>query len=920
MSKFDVYEEGGATPFVTDVSLEEGERVEAALNAIDTIRKDLSLTPNMRRNPADIEDLDLDQIDALIADQIGQVPERKNQAISILKEKGMHRAIGEVSKLYDARFKQQIVMLASNIAQSLEEDVLKQFKVLIDSGVASQLIAARYKRFEGYLPQCRTVQFSDLTQKEQDYITALVRACDAFFDVSDLDAISNFNASDFARILVRFKSDKLVQRIMTIIGNVEYQERTDSHYAAPFLYAVYIATEIDDDIDSWMKDSEEKRLISPFQLFPAQDNLVLTSSTCKELCQAMQVNSILEPALKLSILFYLGKEDGPSFFESDMIMTMLVSNQIISKDRAKTLTNKMLQIAYFAMMISGSPNYRDVIAFNYSTVKTSLKILNEIKPRLGVILPTDPILAYEYANVSNVNQFDNYMHWGEFLVASFYGRKSYDGYNFYNSAKATSELIISNSQFRKSVTDLILAMRKSKSCPVRRVNMADHPFNGDADFLATDFGSLGARATTTLTNEFIDWCEDQGFSSVIETLFPENTFFAGSATQHIISASLRVKSFEKPSKKELAWYNLSLPESDFEVYHSVKYNPLSMIIGHNDFWNCCLTVGREASNAAVASFYTDVYGAFVSFAFDQKTKDGEEYEVLCCTMTSFTKSLISGQNVNVPQDAGLDLIFGDTEINLLYVNPNLSKASKAFSKNPDAKDVELYLTGGSEAARYSVDDSLYEDSAKAVLSAIKVKKVADIAGANTRGAKPYMEAADAAVKYVLKPEYLDNTPYKESVADARYTKIENLARNAYAETRNATGTANALGLDFVASASNAFTEMHVLFNDIGSTVNVSYKTEKGEAFELDPIADWNYLLYMFSFPKGNNFVPFEGAVYFHTDADAGEVKELLIPSWFYGKPLKRGNRTLTTKDLIKMRTPKKGAFVLSSNGSTKKIL
>ena len=112
--------------------------------------------------------------------------------------------------------------------------------------------------------------------------------------------------------------------------------------------------------------------------------------------------------------------------------------------------------------------------------------------------------------------------------------------------------------------------------------------------------------------------------------------------------------------------------------------------------------------------------------------------------------------------------------------------------------------------------------------------------------------------------------------------------------------------------------MHVHFEEIGGSFEVVYVTEGNEELEISKIDDFDYLLYMFSFPKGDSFVPFQGSVHFYTDVDKDYCKKLLILDWFKGKPLKRGNKVLKTKDLVKMRTPLKGAFVENSKGKVTK--
>ena len=102
--------------------------------------------------------------------------------------------------------------------------------------------------------------------------------------------------------------------------------------------------------------------------------------------------------------------------------------------------------------------------------------------------------------------------------------------------------------------------------------------------------------------------------------------------------------------------------------------------------------------------------------------------------------------------------------------------------------------------------------------------------------------------------------------------------------------------------------MHVHFEEIGGSFEVVYVTEGNEELEISKIDDFDYLLYMFSFPKGDSFVPFQGSVHFYTDVDKDYCKKLLIPDWFKGKPLKRGNKVLKNKRPCENENTFKGCF------------
>ena len=928
MSTFDLYNDDEIIPFAVDVEEIDAERIENALEAIALLSKSEDKVFSFRSNPADSS---LDSIEESIAEIVGYLPANEKEAMKTLKSEGKNRQIGAVMQLFKERKVAQIVCFAESVAQSFCEDVNSKYNVLLNEGIAAQLIAARYKRFEKYLEDCKTIQFRDLNEKEQSYIESLIEATDVFFDIEDTSEINGFDISGYKSTLVLFKSDTIVQRIMEILATTNVKNRMESaHYAEPFLRVVYIATEIDEDLDIWMKSpAKGESLNTPYDFFPTNDNLVITASGCKEICQALQTKSMDAPALKLAINFYLQKPDGNDYFDNQKVIKSFVNLNIISAERAKDLTNKTLQIAYFAIAISESQNRDKILQANYSQYPTAKRMLKGIGQNLGIAVSTDPSVAYEYATLEDASAFDNYFHWGLTLYSAFYNQKNFST-TWYNDTKGLMNKLLTDVRSRNKVCDLIRFLREQG--PHKRVletkSIGEHPFNlNKAKDVAklVNMDAMAGHYTKQPKNpfcpEFIETVENAGHIDIFNVLFSDGFFYNENVLHILIAGSLYVKNFEKvDSSLRFQPIKASVPQN-FEIYHSSPFNPLSLIPGHDDFFNCCFTLGRQGGSAALASYFTYDYAAVCSFGFDVEAADGKKYPVMCGEFTSLVKAFFSGENVNVPQDTSLEIIEGTTEFYLLYVNPSISKASRVFSKNPNAEDVEGYAIGGSESSRYDLKDSNFKlDSAKAILEAFATnpKYIENVVSARVQGNGKLVQADDE-VEYTLKPEYIENAPFYPEVKNAKLTKWNPIVE-AYAEIMGGMGTWSAMGIQKVSSASLSFREMHVYFDEVGDSFSVKYVTENDDIIELDEIGDFNYLLYMFSFPKGDSFVPFQGSVCFHTDADADYCKKLLIPDWFKGKPLKRGNKVLKTKDLIKMRTPLEGAFVENSKGKVTQIL
>jgi len=946
MSTFDLYGDDQSIPFVVDVTEKDAERIEMALDAVSILSEANELSSSIRSNPTYSAPLSsyLDDIENNITRIVGYLPATGKEAMSILKKEGKNREIGKIMELYKNRKVGQIAEFSNSIAESFSSLSEVEFDVLIDSGVVAALIAARYKRFEKLLDQCRTIQFEDLKDKDQKFITYLVEATDVFFDVTVESEVSGFEVSGYKETLVLFKSDALVARIMEILSATHVENRMpSSHYAEPFLRLVYIATEIDDDLDSWMKSPKEgKSLNSAFDFFPSIGSLVLTSRDCKELCQKLQANSMFAPALKLVINLFLQKKDGAEYFDNKRVLKSIVGLNIISKERANTLINKTAQIAYFAMAISASPEYTQIIDRNYSQFSTAKEMIKGILPTLGVASASSPSVAYDYATLANAQDFDNYFHWSINLLASFYNQKNFSGV-WYSPTKELLNKLMKSKTLRNEICDFIRYMRKEKA--------GKHGYGEDAHFRGgfwignavyvhpsqlesldeivkmVDFNLIGGHSqkhpTSQPIQEWVDNLREAGFGKAYDTLFPNGVFYNDSGLHMLLVGCTLVKNFEKVDKSlRFQSIKASTPQ-DFEVYHSSPLNPLSLIMGHPDFYNCCFTIGLQGGAAALASYFTYDYAGVCTFGFDVEDANGVKYDVMCGAFTSLVKAKFTGENIYVPQEIAVNMIEGATQLSLQYVNPKMSKASSAFSYDSDAEDVELYALGGSERPRYDLKQkSFYDDSAVSLIQALSTnrKYIQNVGSARFKGMKPSMENADNKEKYTFSIDDLKETPYYDELKNASFKSVEPIAK-AYAEVfPGAEGVWTAAGIQNIKSASLSFKEVHVHFGDIGGSFEVVYVTEDDEEIEMPKIDNFNYLLYMFSFPKGDSFVPFQGSVHFYTDVDTDYCKKLLIPDWFKGKPLKRGNKVLKTKDLVKMRTPLEGAFVENSKGKITRIL
>ena len=260
-------------------------------------------------------------------------------------------------------------------------------------------------------------------------------------------------------------------------------------------------------------------------------------------------------------------------------------------------------------------------------------------------------------------------------------------------------------------------------------------------------------------------------------------FYNDSGLHMLLVGCTLVKNFEKVDKSLRFQPIKASTSQDFEVYHSSPLNPLSLILGHPDFYNCCFTLGLQGGAAALASYFTYDYAGVCTFGFDAEDTNGIKYDVMCGAFTSLVKAKFKGEEIFVPQELSLNIIEGTTQLYLQYVNPNMSKASSAFSYDSDAEDVELYALGGSEQPRYDLKDkSFYDNSATSLIQALSTnrKYIQNVGSARFRGMKPLLENANNREKYTFSIDDLKETPYYEQLKNATFKSVKPIAE-AYAE-------------------------------------------------------------------------------------------------------------------------------------------
>ncbi len=572
----------------------------------------------------------------------------------------------------------------------------------------------------------------------------------------------------------------------------------------------------------------------------------------------------------------------------------------------KTATDIVKTISRFTV-VSPPLVPRDIRSFYFATEFTS--------DDLADILPED--IKPTIRNLS-------YMRWMSHLytvsnASRSWGTASVD--------KVSTERLLLNKSFDQDVSAMLYHIREQRrngNLDYKRIidlnSSTENPFlceyNTGFDYSSFDNGH--SSRSHPFADEFTDALANTDHYDAFVALFPSQHLVAPSAIGFgflgaVLSPHVATKedgSFRKDNFNDVRSYKCELlPHGDIEmstieVWQTSAFNPVSIVTGHTQLSNCCMYPKAQGPSASFSDF---LHGDGIStmFVFDvlAKNKGNKAYFLqdgdVVCLGTVYNASTYPTLNdtSKVSSVYALKMIEGDTSLYLQYNEPVPYKL--------DAQGNFLTAVSTLDGWEYNNGDTSLVDQATL---GYDFKEV---------GKRAVYKAIDAhpELNYLISGVYDFSSPdaLLESASDAGISwstgnnSVYTDGRQAYREVR--TGF---FGSRQVSNASSAFSTMVVSFDKEGENAIVGYLNLDDEEMPQIEVS-WDYLRYMFSFPMGHAFVPFEGSVIFDASPRNKSVcLELLTPSWFESaneKPLIRGENSYNQADLIAMRTPQRGAFI-----------
>lgn len=551
---------------------------------------------------------------------------------------------------------------------------------------------------------------------------------------------------------------------------------------------------------------------------------------------------------------------------------------------------------------------------------------------LEVILPND-----DNPTLKNLT----YMRWMSYLylisnTSKNWGTSTWD--------EKPSRMLIEDKDFNDEVTAMIFYIRKERTKPNTNYNNKKdnpNPYKGilaSEDPMLNPFlnnyelgfnykGYENDKSTRAFDPKFLEAIGKSEHKATFDALFPTGDWCGPSAIAlgfvgAILSPHKNWNDIRNYKCEHLPHGDVEYP--NIEVYATAQFNPVTLVTGHKDMTSCCMYPGAYGRSTIIDDFLhprpSSTLLAFDTFGKNKGNKAyfNNEGDILCLGSIYNARTQPTLKDTSkVSSEYKLSMVEGDTKLFLRYNEPvpYTIGANGVFETPVATLDGFEVCDSGNLVSSSVLGYNPVEVSMRCMAAAINSSPKYNymISGVlpnygydwSAFGIEDSSSAGISFEKVSGTLELVDEMGNEKriNVADNVYTD----ASQNYSKVR--TGFFGSLD---VADASSAFGTMVVSFDNEGDNAVVGYLDLDGNEVPQIEVS-WDYLRYMFSFPMGNAFVPFEGCVCFDTSAKNKAVcMELLTPAWFASadeKPLVRGENEYNQADLIEMRTPKHGAFL-----------
>lgn len=842
------------------------------------------------------------EITARIEQLLGEVPESLKAAKAHLRSLNLDRReltdlLTQLIDLYNRRDAVMAPLFANSVAKSVSREISKNAGFLIDDGILELAISAQSSIFRDAIVRNPQSSFADLSDDEQSIITEMLLMMEVFVDIGE--GTSSFSDVAFFTSLGSL-SKRQLRAFMAATNASNISKPLGSHYAPPFMAVVQALSvakprvffkgmaEIEDAKKSFPTAVEMLEQVSDFEG-------MISQGTVADIVASAQNYGVAVNALQLATYIVFGSKARESAYGTVGVEDFVRTTKILDEGSPlpSSAVSQMFLVQFgIVSSILTSPKIVDIDQFMSSMFRENpVDVLRLLKGSVSV--PKSVDADYLFAAYVTLEVFEaaisqkqlHYFEWAMDLAELLNSKLPYNittgQESLADESAIYSELMKSSGNLEKAI-DIITIWRENKVRPEilwETKAFQDLPEQRDN----------GARALSSKLTRVALSVLPPELKSVAEKFFNGRNY--ESAIVHYLNGALLIEDPYDlmPLAFDLVDVSGEFPECVVAITRPL--NPLEIYNGYRNLGYCCMKPFNYGPIASTAAFYGNNANSVYTFRHNTPTSETSRRFVSLGTM------FLPQFNVGTPPAPATPKGVSITaEPTALQLNMNSGKSlTTAISADGWEKSYQ--------AENVDATKPYAEEGAQAAVAGIFASHLGDKLGLVYRSGLAHSAALSNMVD--------------SSVGNLNLSKVD---KKGYVDGSTPSALTTLTGRLSNFAPDNKFKSLHITFASEGSEANVMYEGLDGFEYDAGRVA-WDWVRYMFSFPKGPNFMLKEGSIHFHTSkGNEGVCKELMTPAWFDGPPLIRGDRKLTKTDLVEMRTPKGGAFIHTDSGKTIKLL
>lgn len=874
---FEVISEGQSLPTAINLNLANAEYVDFNLSVLG------SNSRSPRRNPAStVAEID-GQITGLL--QVPTVPKSLKLAKKAANALGLgRREVSEIVQQLGALYKKRDILLfpefADAISSSLADDLSKNQGFFLAEGLVAKVIECQASAFRNSVALGAGASYERLTSSEKDFLQDLLLLLEVFVGV-DENAEHFVQDSTFFDSLGSLTKDQL-RALCDATENVEFEKMVGAHYSPYVMLTLQALFSQDSKLTiqalSSRKSDKAKNLYGFLGSLDWDASLGrIDHIFFEEIATGLQGTGVDSKTMNVCLHIFMGTQ-----VDDSELLKILRKSKVFSEDQ-RVSSSPIMNAFLYAKAINFTTtdikirdrNLANAYALKPAKAFAALNKTIKAPPSIASPFIWDNFVSMDAIYADNET---HYLDWGFQLFNAAYkaGVPNYDDDPRYENDKALCTHLGSKSG-RKDLETLIAFCEQYRS-----------------EYGPTD--SRDIRRIFNLGDVIPNFSKKQkvqfdlnGFTDAQnKVLEPFRNLSIQSLALNLLIGSLAIK--DAYSLRRLKYELVDV--GDAVVALSVPYNPLELMSGYRTLGACCMLPYQPGTYASMSSFYGNI-SDFTSQDTPVEQADRTAYVFAptenghtCLGTMYLPRFVVSYSNKpSQAQTASIELFAGPTAIQVRTEGiaqpfPEAARSFDGWETTSNTNGVAANVV--SQAAKLLVEGVL------GAQTGVQMGLTGSVGNAPQTSIKPVNDVR------------VDTTSISGSYLDYSSPSPNEILK----------------GIFTVENPNVLFDQVIFTLDDPrNKTFSMAYRTLNGaEVAVKDPVS-WDYMRYMWSFPKMHNFIPLKGSAVFRVDpsdynaAVQEALMDLVEPEWFLGcdsKPLIRGDKKLKTADILEMRRPLDG--------------